>query len=757
MCGVEMSSHSEQNSIEHGEADNQRRMGLAAATFVGISAIVGGGIFVLGGVAIRETGSGAVLAYVLNGVIALITVLSFAEMSSAFPQSGGSYAFAKNVLSLRAQFTMGWLLWFAHIVAALLYALGFAAYGELILFRLAEEMLGGAPGWLTTSATRLVLSATAVLVYTRTLVVRASPGGNWTNIAKLVIFVLLLLAGFVALAKSDLSATIGRATDILPMGQFGLLTAMGYTFITLQGFDSIAAVAGEVRDPERTIPRAMFLALGIALVIYLPLMIVVVTVGAPPDVPIHEWCGARADTCFANAAENFLGSFGFWFVSLSALLGTATALHANLFSASRIVLTMGCDRTLPSTVGVTDLKFGTPVVAVLTNMTIVLLLLALVPDLGAAGAAASLVFLLSFAFCHGTCLVARLRGAIPEKAFRSPCFPWTQIVGLLACGFLAIFQGVVVPAAGAVLLAWIGVGLVLYYVLFASRAEAVDSFAGAIDPELHRSRGHEPFVLVPISNPAHAAARVGVAHALATPKIGRVLLVNVVSVQKDTSEAALSNAVSNANDVLRESLMASLQTAARPPEALLTVSDNPMVEIQRLVRAHRCDSLLLGFDRLADELTQGPLEQLLEGVRCDIGLFSAPSDWRIKNANRVLVPVGGQGGHDRLRAQVLGTLIRGGVTEMTMSRFVPLGASDEKINEVQRQLRIRANDETRGLAECTVEQSEDVAQSLIDMAEQYDLLVLGLTRNARRKVNFGAVTLRVVREAPCAVLLIGGR
>lgn len=116
--------------MQEGSAQ-ERPLGLFGATGVGVGAIVGGGILALAGVAYAATGPGAVVAFALNGVIAFLTALSYAEMSSAFPESGGTYTFAKKVLSVPAAFAVGWVVWFASILAGLLYALGFASYAVL--------------------------------------------------------------------------------------------------------------------------------------------------------------------------------------------------------------------------------------------------------------------------------------------------------------------------------------------------------------------------------------------------------------------------------------------------------------------------------------------------------------------------------------------------------------------------------------------------------------------------------------------------
>ena len=113
--------------------DSERPLGLFGATMVGVGAIVGGGILALAGIAFATTGPSAILAFTLNGLLAVLTALSFAEMASSFPESGGSYAFARKVFSVETAFAVGWVVWFASIVAAVLYALGFGSFAVVFL------------------------------------------------------------------------------------------------------------------------------------------------------------------------------------------------------------------------------------------------------------------------------------------------------------------------------------------------------------------------------------------------------------------------------------------------------------------------------------------------------------------------------------------------------------------------------------------------------------------------------------------------
>ena len=167
-------------------------MGLTGATLVGVSAIVGGGILTLAGVAFVETGPSAVLAFSLNGVIALITALSFAELAASFPESGGTYAFARKILRLEAAFLVGWVVWFASIVAGVLYALGFAAFAVFAIVELIRELGHTPAAWLTSGWIPTIAAIIPVGVYTLTLV-RKSGGSRAATIGHLVIFVILII------------------------------------------------------------------------------------------------------------------------------------------------------------------------------------------------------------------------------------------------------------------------------------------------------------------------------------------------------------------------------------------------------------------------------------------------------------------------------------------------------------------------------------------------------------------------------------
>jgi basic amino acid/polyamine antiporter, APA family len=736
---------------------SERRIGVLGATMVGIGGIVGGGVLVLAGVAFDSAGPAAVLAFALNGVVAYLTAMSIAEMSTAFPESGGAYTFAKKVLSVRAAFAVGWVLWFAYIVAAVLYALSFGAFATIAIGGVIDLLGGSAPEWLAGRGMALLLATFATALYSLGLARRASGGGRFSTVGKVVLFALLILAGVVALVRQPVDQSIDTLDPFLVGGAGGLVAAMGFTFISIQGFEMIAAIAGEVREPRRTIPRAMFLSLAVSLAIYLPLLFVMATAGVEPGQKIAELAHAHPDTVTAVAVRRFLGEPGYWLVIVAILLATLSALHANLLTASRVSLAMAGDRALPEVLRRRHPVRATPIMAIYATALTVVAILFMVPDLAGAGAAASLIFLVAFTLSHLTAYLARRRGGLPDGAYRTPAFPLIPVVGGLSCAGLAIFQAVVVPAAGSIALWWLGLGVILYVALFKSRAETADASAEALDPRLSRLRGKSPLVLLPIANPKNARSLVEVANALAPTEFARVLLLTIVRAPREGAGNPLTQ-LDDAQNAVREALLASY-SAGHAPEALITAAAHPWPEIRRVAEEHDCGSLLIGLSAVSEAPLDRELEDLINDVDCDVAVMRAPEDWRVGSAKRVLVPVGGRGEEHELRARLLATLCRDMPREIRFLTVMSPSASEDEVADQLRMVTRVADLNIPGLtSRVEVVRSEDPSAAILAEAASSDLLVLGLrqSRSSGRKV-FGKVTLRIARSAPCAVILLSRR
>ena len=734
----------------------ERNLGLVAATGVGVGAIVGGGILALAGVAFATTGPAAMLAFALNGVIALLTALSFAEMSSKFPESGGTYTFARKVVSVEAAFSVGWVVWFASIVAAVLYALGFAHFGLVMVADLMEVSWGHVPKWFSSGMTKPVVAIAVTVVLAIRLSWRSGGGGHWANVGKVLVFGVLIVCGLWAASRKS-PADIGSAmSPFFSSGVAGLIQAMGYTFIALQGFDLIAAVGGEVRQPEKNLPKAMVLSLIIALAIYLPLLFVIVTVGVRPGESITSVAGQNPEGIVAVAAGNYLGPFGYWLVMVAAVLSMLTALQANLFAASRIALAMSRDRTLPPVISRMSHNRGLPVVAILVTSAIVCIIIGVLPNVAAAGAASSLIFLMTFAIAHWLAILVRQRSVLRPPPFRAPLFPAIPVIGGLCCLGLAIFQAIAVPTAGLISIVWLGSGGILFLSLFARRARIVDASSTATDPELVALRGHVPLVLVPIANPNNAEEMMRLADALVPAGFGRVMVHNVVVAKADWKPEEDDGPIKTSQALLSEMLRASVRVGIRA-ESLMTVAPEPMEEIARVVKLHRCESVLLGLSNFSDESDGASLEWLLSTISADVVVFRASTSSNLDEAKRILVPVAGRGGHEYLLARLLGSFTRASKREVTFLRIVPEGTTTDEIRKAKKELARVAQDNVRARCHWVVVPSDDVVGTIVNRANETDVLILGAQRATRSQRLFGTFTRRIAAKTDCALIVMSGQ
>lgn len=731
---------------------SKRTLGLAGATSVGVGAIVGGGILALAGAAFSQAGPSAMLAFALNGIIALLTAWSFSEVASKFPESGGTYTFSKKVLSVEAAFTVGWTVWFASIVAAALYALGFAQFAVAV----ASEIAAGAgatqfQSWIAAPIVARTIAVASVIAYSVILLFRSGGGGYWENAGKLIVFFLLIVLGLWYAKDRQVTDLQGSLSPFFAGGAAGLFQAMGYTFIALQGFDLIAAVGGEVRNPTKTIPRAMFLSLAIALVVYLPLLFVITTVGVPPGTSISEASRANPETIIAESARNYLGAFGYWLVMVAGLLSMLSALQANLFAASRVAQAMARDRTLPGILA-KAFRGGVPRYSVLLTAGIVVLIAILLPDLAAAGAASSLIFLVTFALAHWICVLVRQRSKHRPPPFRTPWFPSVPLLGGLACLMLAIYQGMMVPSAGAIATTWLALGAGLFLFLFAHRARLSDITSGIRDPELLRMRGRSPLALVPIANPANAANLVALADEITPRGAGRVLLLAVAVAPKDWDYESNPKPLENTQSVLRKALASSIK-ADLNPEALTTIATDPWAEIQRVARTHRCESIVLGFTRLTDERIETPLERLVTKVGCEAVILRSPIGWQLEQARRILVPTIGLRLDDPLLARLLASLSKSVEREITFLNVLPETSSALEIRKSQRELASWVHSLCSSSGHVEVIASANPLATIVEHVDEAELTIMSHRRGKGNEQAFSDFIWQVIEKTDKPLLL----
>lgn len=221
-------------------------MTLMDTTLIGVGAMIGAGIFVLSGIAAGVAGPALILAFALNGLVAVLTAMSYAELGSCYHDAGGGYLWVKEGLPRWNGFLSGWMSWFAHAVACSLYALGFGAYFDLVL----HEFGWSLPQWGFLSPQKVLAAGVALLFAYVNYRGASETGkiGNFVTIAKLLILAVFVGFGLsIIFNRGNLSAAL---TPFMPNGWDGVFKAMGLTFIAFQGYEVIAQCSEEVRNPK---------------------------------------------------------------------------------------------------------------------------------------------------------------------------------------------------------------------------------------------------------------------------------------------------------------------------------------------------------------------------------------------------------------------------------------------------------------------------------------------------------------------------
>lgn len=307
-------------------ADQSGQMSLIGAISIGIGGMVGAGIFSILGVAAKSAGNALWFSFLIGGVAALLSTYSYAKLGATFPSAGGAVKFltqglGDGVLSGGINVFM----WIGYVMALALYANAFGAYGAKMIDP------SGNP-WVVKA---LAIGAIALFTLVNARGAR-SVGRSETLIVGIKVGILILFA-------------IGGAFSIQParlaVSQWpafpDIMSGAGIVFMGYEGFGLVANSAGNMANPQKMLPRALYLSVAIVIVIYLS-----VSVSVLGNLSIDQMVATK-DYALAAAAQGFLGQFGFTLIGLAALLSTASAMNATLFGSANVCFLIARDGQLP--------------------------------------------------------------------------------------------------------------------------------------------------------------------------------------------------------------------------------------------------------------------------------------------------------------------------------------------------------------------------------------------------------------------------
>ncbi len=309
------------------KSEENGQIGFFGVVAIGVGGMVGGGIFAVLGLAAVLAGGATPLAFVVAGCVALLTAYSYARLSVAYPNNGGTIIFIDKAFGID-WFTgsTNMLLWLGYIVTLSLYAVAFGNYATTLLPQHYQTPL----------MTHLLITLGIVLPTALNLLSAEVVSKTEVYIVALKVAILILV---VALGFSGI-----ELQRIEPAGWPSMLSILGagmIIFVAFEGFELIANTAASVKDYQKTLPRAYYFTVLFVILLYVLIALIVVGSMTPENI------ASAQDFALAEAARPSLGQFGFTLVGITALLATLSAINSTLYGTARLSFSIATEGELP--------------------------------------------------------------------------------------------------------------------------------------------------------------------------------------------------------------------------------------------------------------------------------------------------------------------------------------------------------------------------------------------------------------------------
>ncbi|MEB3329803.1 MAG: amino acid permease [Candidatus Sericytochromatia bacterium] len=451
-----------------GGAGLKRVLGFWSLVAIGLGCTIGAGIFVMPGmVAATHAGPGILLSFLLAAVACGIAALCYAELAVLLPTAGSAYSYAYVALGELVAWLIGWNLLLEYGLSNSAVAAGWGGYVQGLLAQANVHIppvlmvatgqpipeavylaAGVAPpavagvGWLNLPA------AVAVGVPTVLLLLGLRESARFNN--AMVVAKVLVLTMFVALCLPAFKGA--HFEPFLPFGMQGVVSGAAVLFFLFIGFDAVSTVAEECQQPQRDLPRAIGVGLGLVATLYVA--VTAVLLGAVPLQQLKDLPEPLAHALQAAGQPLAAGV-----LSVVAVVGILSIILVASIGQTRILYVMARDGLMPAFMGRVNPHSGSPVASVLLLGTVTAGLAATVP-LDALADLVSIGTLAAFSAVSAAVVVLRLREPALERTFRMPLVPWLPLVGI----GINLWLMASLPAPVWIrFAAWMAIGLALYF------------------------------------------------------------------------------------------------------------------------------------------------------------------------------------------------------------------------------------------------------------------------------------------------------
>jgi amino acid transporter len=389
---------------------------------LGIGGAIEVGVFVMLGYAAGLAGTALVVALILCGVINFFTMCSYAELGSSIPRAGGEYTFAKAAYGGFVSFLTGWFEWISNMFYAALSSVGFAYIISYLI------------------PVNVPLAAILTIIVFTFINIRGVEEVGKSQ----VLMVGTLLTILIAFILNGLAIPNGGAFQLSsPRGPLGVIQATAYIFVVYLGAEAIAVAQAEIKNPSKTIPRAILLSSIVLLVIY-PLIAYAMLRIVPPEAISGQ------SSPLIYAAQLSMGDLGKIALIIAGIIAALSSVNTSIMAQSRVAYALSRDGYFPKALSRIHHKFCTPHVAVVVG-SIFTAVLAATGVINFVGYATDFGFIIGFALINLSLMKLRKEKPRLERPFKTPLYPFTPIAGIVTSLFLLIFIDVGVLSLGIAL------------------------------------------------------------------------------------------------------------------------------------------------------------------------------------------------------------------------------------------------------------------------------------------------------------------
>ncbi|MBX0325960.1 amino acid permease [Halomicroarcula sp. F13] len=725
-------------SGEGGELE--RTLGFVEAMTLGGGTMIGAGIFILPGIAAESAGPASSISYAIAGFVALLAALSLSELATGMPIAGGSYHYVNRALGGLFGAVVGWGMWTGLMFASAFYMIGFGQYlVEPIPFLDGRAFIVG-----------LGLVGLILLLGVNYYGTEESSAFQNVTIGTETVIILV----FVAVGVFFIDA--GNLEPFAPFGTRGIVATTGIVFISFLGFEIIATVAGEIKNPSRIIPLSMILSVVLVTILYV--LVMLVSTGVIPFESLGE-----SPIPVSDVAVVYLGSAGVVAIVFAAIIAAISSSNSSILAASRVIYAMGRDGVVTDWFNASHPRFYTPhrAIAATGGVTALLILVGLEVEtiIALLAEAASFSFLVAYSLVHVSLVVFRRADPDdydPSFALPRPLYPVVPVLGVVSSLVVVSQMANVVVVIGSAI---VGFGVLWYAAYTRGRVVSEGLLREAI-----RGPPAQPFrVVVPIANPATqrgllrlAAASTHANEDRGTPEL---VAVNVTAVDHPSP---LQNVEAERADHQRDLLENAHDIATQMDVTLRTkavVAPDVGEAILDVIEEEAADEVILGWDGTLDRdgyVFGETVDPVVQRAGCDISLV----DLRGESIGEPVALIAPGPNAPVVAHQAVEFAAVDGTVPTLLNVQSPGSKPDSDAEERGRAV-IADAAAAAGLEpveyDVEVVVDDDVGRAVVDATSRYDTVCVGLSgRSEGGRIPFGTVTERVVNDVPGNIVLIRG-